>query len=253
MLVPAKPLRILRRKVAGQSGQNMRQSAAHSRQSIGACNELVLPLNHQRQLTEQRMKIKRELCASVAVIAVASAFMLAAPVRAQQAARVSISDTDIGGVVTGPRGPEAGVWVIAETTDLPAHMIKIVVTDEQGRYIIPELPQANYMVWARGYGLVDSAKTRTEPGKIINIGAIPAPNEAAAAEYYPAIYWYSMLNIPDKSMFPGTGPNGNGMNPQMKSQLQWLDRVKSNSGVRSKDRDHQADPHLLRHAPRYPR
>jgi hypothetical protein len=57
---------------------------------------------------------------------------------------------------------------------------------------------------------------------------VPEPNEAAAAEYYPAIYWYSMLNIPDKGMFPGTGPNGNGMTTQMKIQLQWLDRVKTN-------------------------
>jgi len=113
------------------------------------------------------MKIKRELCSSVAVVAVAFAVAPTAPVSAQQAAPVSISNTDIGGVVTGPRGPEAGVWVIAETTDLPTHMIKSVVTDEQGRYVIPELPQANYMVWARGYGLVDSAKTATEPGRII--------------------------------------------------------------------------------------
>jgi hypothetical protein len=177
---------------------------------------------------EERMKIKRELCAGVAVVAVALALALAVPVSAQQAVPVSIGNTDIGGVVTGPRGPEAGVWVVAETTNLPTRMIKIVVTDDQGRYVIPELPQANYVVWARGYGLVDSAKTQTEPGKIVNITAVPAPNEAAAAEYYPAIYWYSMLNIPDKSMFPGTGPNGNGMTTQMKSQLQWLDRVKTN-------------------------
>src|SRR4029077_6251330 len=191
---------------------------------IGAANELALPLNHQRQPMEERMKIKRELCASVAVVAIA----LAAPVSAQQAAPVSIGNTDIGGVVTGPRGPEAGVWVVAETTNLPTRMIKSVVTDDQGRYVIPELPQANYVVWARGYGLIDSAKTSTEPGKIVNITAVPAPNDAAAAEYYPAIYWYSMLRIPDKSMFPGTGPTGNGMTTAMKSQLQWLDRVKTN-------------------------
>ena len=55
------------------------------------------------------------------------------PVRAQQNAPVSIGDTDIGGVVTGPKGPEAGVWVIAETADLPTKMVKIVVTDDQGR------------------------------------------------------------------------------------------------------------------------
>src|SRR5262245_12527955 len=40
----------------------------------------------------------------------------------------------ITGTVTGERGPEAGVWVIAETNDLPTKLIKIVVTDDQGRY-----------------------------------------------------------------------------------------------------------------------
>ena len=131
---------------------------------------------------------------------------------------MSIGATDIGGVVTGPNGPEAGVWVIAETTDLPTRMSKTVVTDDQGRYVIPDLPKANYAVWSRGYGLVDFAKTTSDPGKIVNITAVPAANAAAAAEYYPAIYWYAMLNIPDKSMFPGTGPDGNGMAPAMKTQ-----------------------------------
>ena len=100
-------------------------------------------------------------------------------------------------MVTGPNGPEAGVWVIAETTDLPTRFAKIVVTDDQGRYVIPDLPKANYKVWVRGYGLVDSPKVDGKPGKQLNLTAVPAPNEAAAAQYYPAIYWYSMLKIPD--------------------------------------------------------
>ena len=103
-------------------------------------------------------------------------------VRAQQTAAVSIGDTDLGGVVRGPNGPEAGVWVIAETNDLPTRMVKIVVTDDQGRYVMPALPKANYTVWVRGYGLVDSPKITTTPGKIVNLTAVPAPNEAAAAE-----------------------------------------------------------------------
>ncbi len=48
---------------------------------------------------------------------------------------------EIGGVVTGAKGPEAGVWVIAETRDLPTKYVKIVVTDDQGRYLIPGLAQ----------------------------------------------------------------------------------------------------------------
>src|SRR5438132_3272634 len=149
---------------------------------------------------------------------------------AQQAGSgaVAIDADDIGGVVTSPNGPEAGVWVIAETTDLPTKFAKMVVTDDQGRYVLPELPKANYTVWVRGYGLVDSPKLQSTPGKILNLSAAPPPNAAAAAEYYPAIYWYSMLKVPDKSEFPGTGPQGNGMSTNMKSQAQWLDVVKTN-------------------------
>ena len=80
-----------------------------------------------------------------------------------------VGSDNIGGVVTGPNGPEAGVWVIAETTDLPTRFIKSVVTDDQGRYLIPELPKANYEIFARGYGLTDSAKQKSEPGKTVNL------------------------------------------------------------------------------------
>ena len=90
----------------------------------------------------------------------ASALALLVVPHAQQRRRadVAIDADDIGGVVTGPNGPEAGVWVIAETRDLPVRYIKSVVTDDRGRFVVPDLPQANYSVWARGYGLVDSAK-----------------------------------------------------------------------------------------------
>lgn len=140
---------------------------------------------------------------------------------------VRIDHDDIGGLVTSAHGPEAGVWVIAETTDLPTKFAKIAVTDDYGRYLIPDLPNATYSVWVRGYGLVDSPKAQTTPGKILNLQAVVAPDEAAAAEYFPAIYWYAMLKIPDKSLFPGTGPNGNGMAVHLQSQAQWLANVKS--------------------------
>src|SRR5215813_15554682 len=128
------------------------------------------------------MKIRRALYLGVAAIALA-ACLAGAPARldAQQIPGVNVGATDLGGVVTGPNGPEAGVWVIAETTELPTKMAKIVVTDDQGRYVLPELPKAKYSVWVRGYGLVDSPKIETEPGKIVNLTAVPAPNEAAAA------------------------------------------------------------------------
>ncbi|MDQ4079339.1 MAG: carboxypeptidase-like regulatory domain-containing protein [Gemmatimonadota bacterium] len=137
------------------------------------------------------------------------------------------AENDIAGVVTGPTGPEAGVWVIAETSDLPTKFVKIVVTDDRGRYVIPELPKANYRVWVRGYGLVDSPKKRATPGTTLNHTAIVAPDARAAAEYYPAGYWYSLMRIPDEREFPGTGPEGNGISPNVESQAEWLRRVKS--------------------------
>src|ERR1700757_3554181 len=66
---------------------------------------------------------------------------------------VQVGKTDLSGVVKGPGGPEAGVWVIAETADLPTKFVKMVVTDDHGQYLIPGLPDAKYNVWVRGYGL----------------------------------------------------------------------------------------------------
>jgi hypothetical protein len=141
---------------------------------------------------------------------------------------VAIDDDDLGGVVTGPSGqPEGGVWVIAETTDLPTRLAKIVVTDDEGRYVVPDLPSATYNVWVRGYGLIDSPKVQSTPGEILNLTAVAAPDERAAAAYYPAGYWFSLIRVPDKSEFPGTGDAGNGIAPSMQHQAQWVRRLKS--------------------------
>ena len=174
------------------------------------------------------MHAKGELYLSVTAFALVGC-LAGAPVQlsARRRPGVAIDSDDIGGVVTGPKGPEAGVWVIAETTDLPTKYAKIVVTDDQGRYVIPDLPKAKYKVWVRGYGLVDSPKVDAEPGPALNLTAVVAPNEKAAAEYYPPIYWYSMLRVPAKSEFPGTGPKGNGINPVQRTQQHWLADVKS--------------------------
>ncbi len=142
---------------------------------------------------------------------------------------VQIGSSDIGGVVTSKKGPEAGVWVISETSDLPTKYAKIVVTDDHGRYVLPALPKANYKVWARGYGLLDSPPAQSAPGKIVNLNAPLAPNPHAAAQYYPAIYWFSLIKVPDQSEFPGTGPSGNGISENMKSQAQWLRTMKTDS------------------------
>ena len=93
------------------------------------------------------------------------ATLLAGSAGIAAAQSVAIDNDDIGGIVTGPAGPEAGVWVIAETDDFETRYAKIVVTDDQGRYVVPDLPPADYQVWVRGYGLVDSAKVAGRPGQ----------------------------------------------------------------------------------------
>jgi hypothetical protein len=148
--------------------------------------------------------------------------VLVAACATQMGSEISIGASDLGGTVTSPSGPEAGVWVIAETADLPTKYAKMVVTDERGRYVVPALPKGTYSVWVRGYGLVDSPKVRAEPGKILNLTAVPAPNEAAAAQYYPAIYWYSMLEIPSAGEF-----GGGSRIPKERTQADWLKQMKN--------------------------
>jgi hypothetical protein len=150
--------------------------------------------------------MKSALCATALAALMGSTALTATAQQAATAAAapaVKVGPADIGGTVAGPHGPEAGVWVIAETTELPTKFARIVVTDDKGRYLVPDLPTADYNVWVRGYGLVDSPKLHGEPGKPLNLTAVPAPNAAEAAYYDPAIYWYSMLTIPGKDQFGG--------------------------------------------------
>jgi len=162
---------------------------------------------------------------SVAALLIASSTKLSAQQNLESPIRSG--NGDLGGVVTSAKGPEAGVWVIAETADLPTKFAKIVVTDDQGRYVIPGLPNATYSVWVRGYGLIDSPKLQARPGAIVNLTAVEAPSLTAAADYYPALYWYALLKIPDKSEFSGKATNGSDMPPALKTQEQWLDIVKT--------------------------
>ncbi len=132
------------------------------------------------------------------------AFAVALPIIAGATATIAqesvdIDSDDIGGVVTGADGPEAGVWVIAETEDFQTRYAKIVVTDDNGRYVVPDLPDADYDVWVRGYGLADSGKVSANPGDALDLTAITAPSAAVAAEVYPAISWYAMMHLPPES------------------------------------------------------
>ncbi len=124
---------------------------------------------------------------------------LAAGAGVATAQTVAVDNDDIGGTVNGPAGPEAGVWVIAETDAFETRYAKIVVTDDRGRYVVPDLPPASYQVWVRGYGLVDSTKVAGRPGQTLDLVANAAPSPAAAAVVYPAAYWYSMMKVPTAS------------------------------------------------------
>ena len=146
-------------------------------------------------------------------------------VTAQTNLHVAIDTDDIGGIVTSSKGPEAGVWVIAETTDLPTKFRKIAVTDDSGRYVIPDLPDAKYQVWVRGYGLIDSEHVQTNRGQQLALKAALAPNAQAAAQYYPSDYWLSLIQIPPKSDFPMTV----NVAPQPRviaNQAEWISSVK---------------------------
>jgi streptogramin lyase len=162
----------------------------------------------------------------------------------------------ITGVVQSGQGPEAGVWVIAETKDLPTNFIKIVVTDDRGRFMVPELPSANYSVWVRGYGLVDSTPMKLKPSATaVTLKTAVAATPQEAAKVYPGNYWLSLLEPPPAGEFPGTGTNGLG--PTMQSQNQWINSLKSdcnfchqlgNRLTRSVDHVLQAKPELKTHA-----
>src|SRR4029078_10569446 len=117
----------------------------------------------------------------------------------QGGAAPAIDNDDIGGGVTGAQGPEAGGGGIAARRNTPTKLIKSVVTDDRGRYVVPDLPAGEYDVWVRGYGLVDSARVKTQPRKMVTLKAVAAPDRRAAAEYFPAQYWFSLLQVPPVS------------------------------------------------------
>ncbi len=149
---------------------------------------------------------------------------------------VKVGANSIGGKVhVSNGGSPAGVWVIADTTQVltnlgrPAHFRKIVVTDSKGRFLIPDLPSANgvsYNVWVRGYGLADSTPVQVFPGQQVQLHVDPASSPQEAAQIYPGSFWYSLYKPPDPSMFPGTGPNGNGISTSIKTQAQWINSIK---------------------------
>ena len=150
----------------------------------------------------------------------------------------------ISGVVRSAKGPEAGVWVIAETDDLQTKFRKIVVTSDRGRYLLPELPKgATYNVWVRGYGLADSKPVTARPDQDLNLTAVLARDARQAAQVYPASYWASLIEPPRRGEFPGTGLAGNGINTALKTQSDFI------SIIKSCERCHQLGTKITREIP----
>ena len=196
------------------------------------------------------------LCAGLTGLVIALAMLPGGVLEAQRGPTPATGF--ITGIVQGASGPEAGVWVIAETKDLPTNFIKIVVTGNDGRFTVPELPAASYSVWVRGYGLADSTPTVMKPSATaVTLRANPAKTPQEAAKVYPADYWLAMLEPPAKSEFPGTGPQGNGIGPGMQTQNHFINSLKSdcnfchqlgNQLTRSVDHVFKAKPELKTHA-----
>ena len=202
---------------------------------------------------------RRSLMVRVGLSALLAAGLAAGPAPASpQQGSQSAPEGYIGGTVKSSQGPEAGVWVIAETKDLSTNFVKIVVTDDQGRFMLPDLPNADYKVWVRGYGLVDSTPIEMKPAENpITLRATAAKTPQEAAKVYPGDYWFSLLAPPDKSLFPGTGPQGNGMGKVMLTQNHWIDSLKSDCNFchqlgiqQTREVDHvfKARPELKTHA-----
>jgi len=160
---------------------------------------------------------------TLSVLAATLAAVFATSLAARQTPEAS---GDLRGVVRSSAGTEAGVWVIAETDDLDTRFRKIVVTDDEGRFLVPDLPAATYQVWVRGYGLLDSSPITVTPGQTVTLEAVVARTPQEAARIYPANYWYSLLEPPAADEFPGTGPGGNGISRSLRSQAAWVDLTK---------------------------
>ena len=174
----------------------------------------------------------KALSCSTIVAAGITVFLFAGqppPSAQQNDPALRVGPTDLGGVVTSANGPEAGVWVIAETTDLPTKFAKIVVTDDRGRYVMPDLPKASYSVWVRGYGLIDSPKLQTAPGKMLDLTrrgrAEPGRGRGILSGH---LLVFDAARCRTRASSPAPAPTATASPPAMKSQAEWLNVVKTN-------------------------
>ena len=172
----------------------------------------------------RRLTSAPRIAVALGVAAVASAGLIA--VLQAQSPTPRAPQGFISGTVESSKGREAGVWVIAETKETPTPFTKIVVTADDGRFVLPELPNVTFNVWVRGYGLTDSKPVPAKPGQTVNLKATIASSPAEAAKIYPANYWYSLLEVPSPSEFPGKGIDVNGLPATFQTQAQFVDQLK---------------------------
>jgi hypothetical protein len=102
------------------------------------------------------------MLAGLTIAGIAGVATLAAQPALSNPTQATIDNDDIGGTVTSRFGPEGSGSLQRRRISEP-EFAKMVVTDDLGRFVMPDLPKANYQVWVRGYGLVDSPKTSTSP------------------------------------------------------------------------------------------
>ena len=131
----------------------------------------------------------------LAVLCVAARPAVGGP---QNVPGLKVDKSSIGGTVVNSIGgnAEAGVWVIAETKSLPVPFRKIVVTDDQGRFLVPDLPDGAYELWVRGYGLKVSERVKSARGETVKLQVANATTPQEAAKIYPASYWTSLIQPP---------------------------------------------------------
>ena len=153
--------------------------------------------------------MRRRFTALIAAGTVAAAGVFVATVLSGQGAAQKspppdyIEGTVTSGFRTAAKGtPEAGVWVIAVAKPGGKVMRKIVVTDSKGRFVLPEMPDAKWSVWVRGYGILDSKKTPARPGANLSLKVKKTTTPVQRARVYPANYWLSMLNLPTNIATP---------------------------------------------------
>lgn len=158
--------------------------------------------------------------------------------RAPSASSVSIDPSSIGGVVVNGGRPEAGVWVVAETTDLPTHFTRIVVTDDSGRFVVPDLPAATYDVWVRGYGLRDSTPVKARRGDTVTLEAATARSKEEAAKIYPANYWLSLYEPPPADALPLANGEEHGVKAQARTAEERTDEESADAAGSFPSREH---------------